>query len=162
MSAVSKKVMPASSAESTTAEVASASRRLPKLLQPMPTTDTSNDPIRRISIGLPSLLSFVDALFMSKPNIYESTTLSHGTLDRHGRSTATISAVLKMELRRNLIFLLVVSLEVPRVANSRRLCATGYYTVALTKLTRVPCLREFGISAISSTLSIKVRSCSSG
>src|SRR3954463_7945394 len=50
MSAVSKKLMPASSAASTTAPVAASSMRPPKLLQPMPTTDTSRLPIARVSI----------------------------------------------------------------------------------------------------------------
>src|SRR3954467_4186122 len=50
MSAVSKKLMPASSAASTTALVAASSMRPPKLLQPMPTTDTSRLPIARVSI----------------------------------------------------------------------------------------------------------------
>src|SRR4051812_41494707 len=50
MSAVSKKLMPASSAASTTALVAASSMRPPKLLQPMPTTDTSRLPIGRVSM----------------------------------------------------------------------------------------------------------------
>src|SRR4029453_11484191 len=41
MSAVSKKVTPASSAAPTTSAVARRSRRRPKLLQPSPTTETS-------------------------------------------------------------------------------------------------------------------------
>src|ERR671934_43166 len=50
MSAVSKSVMPASSAASTTARVASRSIRPPKLLQPSPTTETSGPsrPNRRV------------------------------------------------------------------------------------------------------------------
>src|SRR5438876_8635388 len=50
MSAVSKSVMPASSAASTTARVASRSMRPPKLLQPSPTTETSGPsrPNRRV------------------------------------------------------------------------------------------------------------------
>jgi deazaflavin-dependent oxidoreductase (nitroreductase family) len=44
-----------------TAEVESESRRRPKLLQPRPTTDTSRDPIRRVSIGYPSLVTAVDS-----------------------------------------------------------------------------------------------------
>src|SRR3954465_5073814 len=51
MSAVSKKVMPASSAASTTLALASASIRMPKLLQPTPTSDTRSDPIERVSIS---------------------------------------------------------------------------------------------------------------
>src|SRR5437764_178514 len=52
MSAVSKSVTPASSAASTTARVPSASTRMPKLLQPRPTTDTSGPsvPNRRVRI----------------------------------------------------------------------------------------------------------------
>ena len=51
-SAVSKKVMPASKAASTTAFVPASSMRMPKLLQPMPTADTHNpeSPIRRSSM----------------------------------------------------------------------------------------------------------------
>src|ERR671926_1579162 len=41
--------MPSSMAASTTVDVASESRRLPKLLQPSPTTDTSSDPIPLVS-----------------------------------------------------------------------------------------------------------------
>src|SRR6185312_1440638 len=48
MSAVSKKLMPASSAASTTAVVASWSMRMPKLLHPRPTTVASSEPIRRV------------------------------------------------------------------------------------------------------------------
>src|SRR5215831_185311 len=44
MSAVSNSVMPASSAASMTARVASKSARAPKLLQPRPTTETSGPP----------------------------------------------------------------------------------------------------------------------
>src|SRR3954470_7290666 len=54
MSAVSRKLIPASSAASTTDAVAAASSRPPKLLQPSPTTDTSSDPILRVSIANPS------------------------------------------------------------------------------------------------------------
>src|SRR5947209_14173377 len=50
MSAVSKKLMPASSAASTTSVVARSSIRQPKLLQPTPTTVTSSVPMRRLSI----------------------------------------------------------------------------------------------------------------
>src|SRR5688572_17640288 len=50
MSAVSKKLMPASSAALTTRSVAAASMRIPKLLQPRPTTETRSDPIERWSI----------------------------------------------------------------------------------------------------------------
>src|SRR6478752_1586828 len=49
MSAVSKKLMPSSSAASTTACVAARSMRPPKLLQPRPTTDTASCPIIRVS-----------------------------------------------------------------------------------------------------------------
>src|SRR4051794_9103321 len=57
MSAVSKRVMPASKAASRTAAVPSRSSRLPKLLQPRPTTETSSleSPRRRFgssAIGL--------------------------------------------------------------------------------------------------------------
>src|SRR5437870_3121458 len=48
MSAVSKKLMPASNAAETTAAAASASMRMPKLLQPRPTTVTSSVPILRV------------------------------------------------------------------------------------------------------------------
>src|SRR5918911_3626403 len=50
MSAVSKSITPASSAASTTARVPSRSRRIPKLLQPRPTTETSGPsaPNRRV------------------------------------------------------------------------------------------------------------------
>lgn len=48
MSAVSKQVIPASSAASTTAAVAGPSRRVPKLLQPRPTAETSSEPMRRV------------------------------------------------------------------------------------------------------------------
>src|ERR1700722_11827354 len=51
MSAVSKKLMPASSAAPTTAAVSSRPMRMPKLLQPSPTTLTFNEPIVRVSIG---------------------------------------------------------------------------------------------------------------
>src|SRR2546430_15392105 len=44
MSAVSKSVIPASSAASTTARVPSRSTRRPKLLHPSPTTETSGPP----------------------------------------------------------------------------------------------------------------------
>src|SRR5436309_26810 len=50
MSAVSKKLMPSSSAASTTAFVAAASMRPPKLLQPIPTSDTERLPIARVSM----------------------------------------------------------------------------------------------------------------
>src|SRR5690349_19269058 len=50
MSAVSKKLMPASSAAFTTFAVPSASSRRPKLLQPIPTTETSRLPIRLLFI----------------------------------------------------------------------------------------------------------------
>src|SRR3954453_16449690 len=51
MSAVSKRVMPASSAASRTAAVASRSSRLPKLLQPRPTTETSSSESPRRRLG---------------------------------------------------------------------------------------------------------------
>src|SRR4029453_3278078 len=53
MSAVSISVTPASSAASTTARVPSRSTRMPKLLQPSPTTDTSGPsaPNRRVRIA---------------------------------------------------------------------------------------------------------------
>jgi hypothetical protein len=49
MSAVSKKLLPASSAASTTRAVAASSMRIPKLLQPRPTTETRSEPIERCS-----------------------------------------------------------------------------------------------------------------
>src|SRR5688572_12015633 len=52
MSAVSKKLMPASRAALTTRSDAAASMRIPKLLQPRPTRETLNDPIERCSMGL--------------------------------------------------------------------------------------------------------------
>src|SRR5262249_14787817 len=48
-SAVSKKLMPASSGASTTAAVPAASVRQPKLLHPRPTSDTLRDPSLRDS-----------------------------------------------------------------------------------------------------------------
>src|SRR5918911_5196860 len=53
MSAVSSSVTPASSAASTTARVPSRSRRIPKLLPPSPTTETSGPsaPKRRVRIA---------------------------------------------------------------------------------------------------------------
>src|SRR5919204_324887 len=53
MSAVSNSVTPASTAASTTARVPSRSTRMPKLLQPRPTTETSGPsvPNRRVRIG---------------------------------------------------------------------------------------------------------------
>src|SRR5436305_7204876 len=51
MSAVSKRVMPASSAASRTAAVPSRSSRLPKLLQPRPTTETSSSESPRRRLG---------------------------------------------------------------------------------------------------------------
>src|SRR5687767_8275147 len=53
MSAVSKKLIPASRAALRTAAVRSASNRPPKLLHPSPTTETSSDPIRLFSIAPP-------------------------------------------------------------------------------------------------------------
>src|SRR3954469_9847630 len=53
MSAVSRKLIPESSAASTTRFVASTSKRPPKLLQPRPTKETSREPIRRISMLSP-------------------------------------------------------------------------------------------------------------
>src|SRR5688572_2731940 len=50
MSAVSKSVMPASSAARTTAVLRSSSMRVPKLLQPSPTRETSSDPSFRVSM----------------------------------------------------------------------------------------------------------------
>src|SRR5580765_3908299 len=50
MSAVSNRLLPASRAASTTARVAVSSMRPPKLLQPIPTTDTSRLPIARVSM----------------------------------------------------------------------------------------------------------------
>src|SRR3954464_3838282 len=56
MSAVSRKLMPASRAASTTATVWSESSRQPKLLQPRPTMETFSEPILRVSMVLPPLL----------------------------------------------------------------------------------------------------------
>src|SRR5215831_5474857 len=53
MLAVSKKVMPASSAACTTAAVAGSSIRRPKLLQPSPTTETRREPIMRVCMAPP-------------------------------------------------------------------------------------------------------------
>src|SRR5438067_1949261 len=50
MTAVSKKLTLASSAASTTARVPASSTLLPKLLQPTPTTETSSEPMLRVSI----------------------------------------------------------------------------------------------------------------
>src|SRR5215813_3937196 len=55
MSAVSKKLIPASRAASTTRAVASRSMRHPKLLHPSPTNETSSAPILRFSKHSPSL-----------------------------------------------------------------------------------------------------------
>src|SRR5256885_1989230 len=51
MSAVSKKVIPASNAVSRTAAVPSRSSRLPKLLQPRPTSETSSSESSRRRFG---------------------------------------------------------------------------------------------------------------
>src|SRR5919202_519018 len=61
MSAVSSSVTPASSAASTTARVPSRSRRPPKLLQPIPTTETSGPsaPNRRVRIAADVMASSV-------------------------------------------------------------------------------------------------------
>src|SRR5579875_3026229 len=48
MSAVSKRVTPASRAAATTSRLRASSMRPPKLLQPRPTTETSSDPIERV------------------------------------------------------------------------------------------------------------------
>src|ERR1051325_9825153 len=50
MSAVSKKLTPASRAASTTARVPASSTLLPKLLEPTPTRETWSEPILRVSI----------------------------------------------------------------------------------------------------------------
>ena len=52
---MSKKLMPASRAASTTGGTSSSCMPMPKLLVPSPTTDTSSEPIGRLSmeIGLP-------------------------------------------------------------------------------------------------------------
>src|SRR5580704_7183802 len=55
MSAVSKRVIPASSAAPTTAAVSLRPMRMPKLLQPRPTTLTFSEPIVRVSTGVSSL-----------------------------------------------------------------------------------------------------------
>ena|SRR5437764_13044305 len=52
MSAVSKKLIPASRAACTTLGDRSSSQRIPKLLHPSPTTVTSSDPSLRISTGV--------------------------------------------------------------------------------------------------------------
>src|SRR5690606_18980467 len=52
MSAVSKKLMPASSAACTTRALPASSSRVPKLLQPSPVTVTSSDPILRFSMSI--------------------------------------------------------------------------------------------------------------
>src|SRR5215469_1147248 len=59
MSAVSNSVMPASSAAPTTASVSLRPMRMPKLLQPSPTTLTLNEPIVRVSTAnsLPAAVS---------------------------------------------------------------------------------------------------------
>src|SRR5664280_1869668 len=61
MSAVSKKLTPASRAPWTTFIEAVASRRPPKLLPPMPTTETRSDPRERNSIPILCLSSVVYA-----------------------------------------------------------------------------------------------------
>src|SRR3954454_5088979 len=50
MSAVSNSVMPASSAACTTSPVRASSMRMPKLLQPSPTTETSSEPMVLVSM----------------------------------------------------------------------------------------------------------------
>src|SRR5215831_5278018 len=57
MSAVSKKLMPASSAASTTARVPSRSTRPPKLLQPRPTRDTRTPPSPSTTSSTPQKLA---------------------------------------------------------------------------------------------------------
>ena len=47
---MSKKVMPASRAASTTGATAPSSMKKPKLLVPRPMTETSSEPIRRVSM----------------------------------------------------------------------------------------------------------------
>src|SRR3954453_3891509 len=61
MSAVSKKVMPASSAASSTAPVPSRSSRRPKLLQPSPTAETSSSesPSRRVGSWVAGALALI-------------------------------------------------------------------------------------------------------
>jgi hypothetical protein len=65
MSAVSKKLIPASRAASTTFAVVAASMRQPKLLHPMPTTETLRDPMFRCS-KMGSLLLGSEAVFHHK------------------------------------------------------------------------------------------------
>src|SRR5919197_2577915 len=57
MSAVSRSVMPTSSAASTTARVPSRSTRPPKLLQPMPTTETSGPPSPSVRVRIADILT---------------------------------------------------------------------------------------------------------
>src|SRR5204863_4472152 len=52
MSAVSKKLIPASSAAWTTSADCFSSIVMPKLLQPRPTTETVRDPMRRVCINV--------------------------------------------------------------------------------------------------------------
>src|SRR5437868_924984 len=54
MSAVSKKLIPASSAASITLTVSFSSIRQPKFMQPRPMTETSSEPIFRVSICVPA------------------------------------------------------------------------------------------------------------
>src|SRR5579872_6621067 len=90
ISAVSRKLTPASSAACTTLAVASASRRQPKLLHPRPTTETCSEPILRFSMNPllyylriyewmqqaspPIHVQFLFQSSRSPPNPYASTT----------------------------------------------------------------------------------------
>src|SRR5579885_298842 len=64
MSAVSRKVTPASSAASTTRRVASSSRRPPKLLHPSPTTATSSGPSLRVRTSRNLAIACVPVRFL--------------------------------------------------------------------------------------------------
>ncbi len=66
-SAVSKWLIPASKAASTTAWVASASSFMPKLLQPMPATVTSSEPTLRVSITVIATFPFGASRYPAPP-----------------------------------------------------------------------------------------------
>src|SRR5439155_8333603 len=82
MSAVSKWLMPASMAASTTANDRSSSMRIPKLLQPSPASDTSTSPILRVApvIAAPVVRSSVCAPRYRRSRHHEPCRLPAGTV----------------------------------------------------------------------------------
>src|SRR5262245_21879270 len=83
MSAVSRKITPASSAASTTDAVASGSNRPPKLLQPRPTNATSTDPILRVSMQLPLPLMAMEGDRHQHPRRERDRRVGNPPLQRH-------------------------------------------------------------------------------